>query len=434
MPRGVSPWVSTGPGSIFFEKLFAGLEGRADSMPAGGGDGVVTVDELASYLKYEVQVSTDQNQNPQFGDISKNGSLGGFFFLNRLKPLEAGMMTAWKPGAGLAFGANESKPVVSTNVPTPSLPRQLTQTITGQDGASMVLVSEGTFWMGSTDEQVETVVKECVGYDFEEEKCRGWYKGEVPRHKVVLPTFYMDTAEVTNRLFQEFVKSTGHQTTAEREGDARAFVKGKGWETVKGASWRKPEGKEAVFVSNRTDHPVVSVSWDDATAYCEHYDKRLPSEAEWEYAARAGTPTRNWWGNDPPSSRRVANIADVSTKALFKNYLASYDDGFEQTAPVRVMGTNPWGLYDMIGNVAEWTVDWYGEDYYSQSTTSSPRGPSTGTYRVIRGGSWGDEPSDARSAVRDRNPPTNRNNRRRSTPNCASYARRIGGCGWSATS
>lgn len=374
----------------------------------------MTVDELASYLKYEVQVSTDQTQNPQFGDISKNGSLGGFFFLNRLKPVEAGMLKAWNPTTSFGEKATSAdrergsltKSTIIAKGPAYQAPTSLPKTITGKDGAAMVLIPGGTFWMGSTADEVEAVVKECVGYDFEEEECRGWFKDEVPRHKVSLPAFYMDTVEVSNRLFREFSQVTKYQTTAEREGDAYAFVEGKGWEIVKGASWRKPESKEEVFASNRADHPVVSVSWDDASAYCDKYGKRLPTEAEWEYAARAGTATRNWWGNAPPGSRRVANIADMSTKDLLKNYLASYDDGFTRTAPVGTMVANPWGLFDMIGNVAEWTADWYGEGFYSPSATSSPRGPSTGDYRVRRGGSWKHVPFYARSAFRNWDSPT----------------------------
>lgn len=304
----------------------------------------------------------------------------------------------------MVFVYPDTSPTVVAKAPAY---QALPQTITGKDGASMVLIPEGTFWMGSTAEEVEAVVKECVGYEVTEETCRDWFKGEVPRHKVTLNAFYLDTQEVTNRLFEAFVNTPpGYQTTAEREGEAVAWVEGKGWELVKGASWKNPEGNEAVFVSNRADHPVVSVTWDDAKAYCDKYGKRLPTEAEWEYAARAGTATRNWWGNEPPGSRRVANIADVSTKGLFNNYLASYDDGFVRTAPVGAMAANPWGLYDMIGNVWEWTVDWYGENYYAHSPKKNPKGPDTGDYRVLRGGSWGNRPFDARSANRYWNRPT----------------------------
>lgn len=299
-------------------------------------------------------------------------------------------------------------PTVLAKAPAYQTPTPLSKTITGKDGAAMVLVPEGTFWMGSTADEVETMITECKGYGLKENKCREWFQREVPRHQVFLNSIYMDTHEITNRLFEQFVKSTRYQTTAEREDKAMVFVKDKGWENVKGASWRKPEGKETVFVSNRENHPVVAVSWEDAKAYCEQYDKRLPTEAEWEYAARAGTATRNWWGNDYPGSRRVANIADVSTKKLLKDFLASYDDEFARTAPVGTMEANPWELYDMIGNVWEWTADWYSEEYYGKSPEHNPTGFLTGTRRVLRGGSWINEPTNARSALRDMDYPTNR--------------------------
>ena len=395
-----------GSGSVFFEKVFAGLDRRADLVPKGG-DGIITTKELNLYLEDQIPKATGKRQHPKLGDLSKHGDVGGFFFLDRRRQIREGNLTEWNPGK--AFGEDVQSSVIARG-PSYSMPQTLPKTITGEDGAAMVLVPEGTFWMGSSADMVETVVKECLGYDHTEDQCRGWIKGEMPRHKVSLKAFYMDAHEVTNRLFEQFVNDTTYQTTAEREGEAYAFVEGKGWELVKGASWQKPEGKDPVFVSNRADHPVVSVSWDDAYVYCDKYGKRLPTEAEWEYAARAGTATRNWWGNAPPASRRVANIADVSTKDLYKNYPASYDDGFERTAPVGAMAANPWGLSDMIGNVWEWTSDWYGEDFYSQSTTSSPRGPSAGDYRVLRGGSWNNDPDFARSADRFGDLPAFRNN------------------------
>ncbi len=293
--------------------------------------------------------------------------------------------------------------MVVSKAPAYEAPRQLEREITGKDGAPMVLISEGSFWMGSTEDEIERVVDECTRVTKKEDQCRGWFKPEQPRHQVTLDRFYLDVYETTNRLFEKFVTATGYQTTAEREGNAKAFVEGKGWQEVSGASWRQPEGGTTVMASSRREHPVVSVSWDDAAAYCRWGGKRLPTEAEWEYAARAGTQTRTWWGNGHPGSRRVANINDESAKNLLGGYLAGYDDGYARTAPVGSYEANPWGLHDIIGNAAEWTADWYGG--YSGGQDRNPRGPSSGQYRVVRGGSWLASPFYVRSADRFGAPP-----------------------------
>jgi formylglycine-generating enzyme required for sulfatase activity len=221
----------------------------------------------------------------------------------------------------------------------------------------------------------------------------------------------MDKYEVTNKLFDAFVRATGYRTTAEREGSAYDLTSEGKWEMINGASWRKPEGGDTVFVSNRENHPVVSVSWKDADAYCRWAGGRLPTEAEFEYADRAGTQTDYWWGNGSPGSRRVANIADETLKRKFSNgtIMTGYDDGYIRTAPVGSFEANPFGLHDTTGNVWEWTADWYGKDYYEFSPPQNPKGPSSGQSRVRRGGSWPDAPRGVRSAARRWTMPTNRN-------------------------
>jgi formylglycine-generating enzyme required for sulfatase activity len=270
------------------------------------------------------------------------------------------------------------------------LPKQAGREMEGKDGAKMLLIPAGEFMMGSTEGDPD----------------------EKPVHRVSLDAFYLDKYEVTNKLFQKFTRETGYETTAEKEGKAWAYVQDDKWTEVSGANWRKPEGGETVFVSNRDEHPVVSVSWYDAEAYCRWAGKRLPTEAEFEYANRGGTQTTYWWGDGNPGSRRVANIADKTNKRQFPGrpwaIMNSYDDGYARTAPVGSFDPNPFGLHDTTGNVWEWTADWYGKDYYERSPSRNPTGPSSGQFRVLRGESWSYYPLGVRSANRIVITPTKR--------------------------
>ena len=268
------------------------------------------------------------------------------------------------------------------------MPKQANREMIGKDGAKMLLIPAGDFMMGSTEGLAD----------------------EEPVHQVLLDAFYLDKYEVTNTLFQKFVHETGYETTAEKEGRAAAVTSDGEWEVIGGANWRNPEGGETVFESNREEHPVVSVSWYDADTYCRWADKRLPTEAEFEYASRAGTRTIYWWGDGNPDSQRAANIADESAKRRFPGLpiMAGYDDGYERSAPVGSFDPNPWGLHDMIGNVSEWTADWYAEDYYRNSPERNPIGPFNGKYKVLRGGSWHNGPLGVRSTYRRNSHPAYR--------------------------
>ncbi|UVT18906.1 MAG: formylglycine-generating enzyme family protein [Nitrospira sp.] len=286
---------------------------------------------------------------------------------------------------------------------------KLLSTITGKDGAPMVLIPPGNFLMGSTEDEVDRAIRSCVNeLKKDQQTCDGLYKPELPQHQVRIDEFYLDQYEVTNRLFQQFVQQTGHQTTAEQKGSAMSFSEGKVWKEVNGATWRQPEGSEIVFASGRAEHPVVSVSWDDAQAYCRWAGKQLPTEAQFEYATRAGTTTGYWWGQGHPGARRVENLADESARDFLGGIITGYDDGARRTAPVGSYEANPWGLYDITGNVAEWTADWYDANYYSKSPVRNPTGPSNGQYRVLRGGAWSTVLVYLRSAYRLWSTPTHR--------------------------
>ncbi|MDF0668565.1 MAG: SUMF1/EgtB/PvdO family nonheme iron enzyme [Nitrospira sp.] len=347
----------------------------------------LTLQDLSVELKKNVLALTKRAQRPTYYD----GTDGEPFCL-----------------PGCLTEADKSSVRFKENL-TASVHPSLSKELTGKDGAPMVLMPVGSFQMGSTKDEVDRAIQTCVNeYKKDQQTCEDWYKGELPRHQVSLDAFYFDKYEVTNRLFQRFVQETGYRTTAEEKGSAWAFVEGKGWEEVKGANWQKPEAGATVLASNRTEHPVVAVSWDDAVSFCRWAGKRLPAEAEFEYAMRAGTTTQYWWGQGNPGTRRVENIADESAKHLLNVIMKGYNDGAVRTAPVGSYEANPWGLHDMSGNVREWTADWYDEGYYGKGPERNPKGPSSGQYRVLRGGSWADEPGYVRSASRGRAMPTTR--------------------------
>jgi formylglycine-generating enzyme required for sulfatase activity len=261
---------------------------------------------------------------------------------------------------------------------------QLPPVITNSIGMELVLVPAGKFRMGSG----------------ETEPAHQGHEGPVREVEITRP-FYMGIHEVTVGQFKQFVKDAGYKTQAETEGGAlRYFPDGK-WENDPKASWRNPG-----FVQT-DEHPVVCVSWNDAQAFCkwlgqvESKKYRLPTEAEWEHACRAGTKTRWYSGDDEASLKDVANIADAALKkALPVGDAHPWNDGYAFTAPVGRFMPNAFGLYDMHGNAWEWCQDWYDPDYYKKGPREDPEGPVAGGTRVLRGGSWGDGAPNARSAYR----------------------------------
>ncbi len=176
-------------------------------------------------------------------------------------------------------------------------------------------------------------------------------------------------------------------------------------------SWRNPGFRQD------DDHPVVNITWNDAVAMSRWLSRkegkayRLPTEAEWEYAARAGTRTRYSSGDDPESLLKVGNTFDAGTARHWphwKAYAHASSDGFDFTAPVGSFAPNALGLYDMHGNAWEWCADWHADDYYVKSPVDDPQGPASGTVRVRRGGSWHTWAFYARSSYRNWNAPDTR--------------------------
>ena len=245
-----------------------------------------------------------------------------------------------------------------------------------------VLIPAGIFTMGTDD------VPPSMAQD-----------GEGPARKVKVSEFYIQKYEVSNADFAKFVTETEYVTEAETFGDSFVFepllsqevqeeitqaVKdAPWWLPVKQAFWRQPEGKDSK-IAERGDHPVVHISWNDASAYCQWKDSRLPTEAEWEYAARGGLEGRLFpWGNSPtPKGKHWMNI--WQGEFPFNN---SLDDGYFGTAPIDSYHPNKFGLFNMAGNVWEWVSDWW-TTRHSRELSKDPQGPSSGTDKVKKGGSY----------------------------------------------
>lgn len=250
----------------------------------------------------------------------------------------------------------------------------------------MVKINAGTFHMGGDDPDA-----------FPDD-------GEGPVREVTVSPYLIDATAVTNRQFATFVKATGYVTEAEQFGWSYVFhlfvqpqtrqyvmdatVPGAPWWlAVEGATWRSPEGPGS-DVNQRPQHPVTQVSWRDAYAFAKWSGKRLPTEAEWENAARGGLHQAKYaWGDDlTPKGRHRCNIWQGQFPR--RN---SAEDGFIGTAPVKSFAPNAFGLYEVAGNVWEWCADWWSTEWHiqnSMATRNDPKGPPEGESKVMRGGSY----------------------------------------------
>ena len=212
------------------------------------------------------------------------------------------------------------------------------ETFIGEDGAEMVFIPAGDFIMGNNN---------------------GLFN-EQPEHTVYIDGFYMDIYEVTNALYQDFIVATGHPQPAFWDDDR----------------------------FNDPTQPVVGVTWQDAVAYAIWAGKRLPTEAEWEKAARGGLVGKKYPWGDAALDGTQCNFADVNANVSWADN--SIDDGYEYPAPVGSYPSTGEGLFDMAGNVFEWCSDWHDDYYYWYSPAQNPQGPSSGDGRAVRGGSWYD--------------------------------------------
>jgi len=434
---------------VFTHFLIRGLKGEADT----GADGIITAGELWRYLNTHVSEQAARVEGFQAPtllaepDTPVDQFLLAFDterFQNDLKRIEK-LVAMRSRGELSAREFDEGRRLLSTSglrgreqqrreiyakladgktdVETARLALLALAPETGMEGfvepapphwvrqfrntirMDMILVPAGTFQMGS--KLMSSELSAMFGGPAE------WFDHEQPRHLVrITKPFYMGIHEVTVGQFRQFVEETGYRTEAEIGG--QAFEGGKrggytllpdgNWGWNENATWRDPGFRQ------KENHPVVLVSWNDAQAFCRWLSTkddrvyRLPTEAEWEHACRAGTTTLFWWGDDPQLPEPCA-----SSERYGKRFSAvALPDGGGRTGPVGCTGPNPFGLYDMTGGVWEWCNDYYARDYYAYAPMDDPQGPDHGIYRVIRGGCWTQESRYLRSARRNGYRPSGR--------------------------
>jgi formylglycine-generating enzyme required for sulfatase activity len=249
------------------------------------------------------------------------------------------------------------------------------------DGMVMVYVPGGEFQMGSDEDDIEYALQMCGAYGHHCE--RGWFEDELPAHTVTLDNFWMDRTEVTNGQYQRCVEEDACNSP------------------IMDVTYTR-----AAYFSDETysDYPVIHVTWNQAVAYCEWAEARLPTEAEWEYAARGPQGNLFPWGNDFAGT--YLNYCDANCDIACADQ--EYDDGFRDTAPAAnyPAGASWCGALNMAGNVWEYTADWYDEQYYDDSPVLNPEGPLSWTRgRVVRGGAWGSCRVYTRSTFRLRDDP-----------------------------
>ncbi len=253
-------------------------------------------------------------------------------------------------------------------------------TTAGASTDGMVLLDGGEFLMGTDDRE---------GFPAD---------GEGPIRRVTVRPFYIDRCAVSSEQFAAFAKAAGYRTEAERDGwsfvfggllpddfpDTRGVAAAPWWRQVEGADWRHPIGPQS-SLDGLMDHPVTHVSWSDAQEFCAWTGKRLPTEAEWEYAARGGLEQRRFpWGDElTPEGAHLCNI----WQGTFPSH-NTVDDGYFGTAPVAAFPPNAFGLYNVSGNVWEWCSDWFSPTFHVDGSTIDPAGPPGGQAKVMRGGSY----------------------------------------------
>ncbi|MCY2955351.1 MAG: formylglycine-generating enzyme family protein [Planctomycetota bacterium] len=299
-----------------------------------------------------------------------------------MKTLEMAMMVL--VGAVWMLGGFDRK---SCQAEAAQPAKELTLDLGDKVTMKLVQIPTGKFLMGSPQTE------------------RGRVNNEIQHEVTISKPFYMGVTHVTVDQFAAFVKDSGYKTDAEKAGRSLGvdIKDGKlAFKPMDGVSWRNPS------FDQKGDYPVVAVSWNDAQVFCDWLSKKsgktvvLPTEAQWEYACRAGTKTAYLWGDNPDDGKGWANCADQSLKKkspkFFDELFFSWNDGFAFTSPVGSLKANAFGLYDMNGNAWQWCQDRPRD--YDQGVSTDPTGADTGSLRVLRGGSWFNYPAVCRSAYR----------------------------------
>jgi formylglycine-generating enzyme required for sulfatase activity len=394
---------------VFTQLLLKSLQGDADIVP----DGYITGSELGVYLENRVRDKTKGQQRLQYGESNVPSLANGDFIihhsgaapgiaritvktdpetarvtiLNIKQRFSQGMEL--KPGKyHVEVAAQGYQPqrtwitLASGDDRTIDMELKKLGTVkTNSLEMQFVFIDPGTFLMGSADKDARR---------FQDEQ----------KHTVTLTKgYYLQKTEVTVAQFRRFVTATGYKTDAETTGGCWKSSPGGGWKKQKESTWKNPGSTEATF--QHTDQlPVTCVSWNDTESFAAWLSKKegktygLPTEAEWEYACRAGTTTSFAFGQCLSSDQ--ANYGGIDQ--MFSDCKSSFLLNRKKPIPVAGLAANPWGLFDMHGNVAEWCADWYGP--YPSHTMTDPKGPSSGTDRVLRGCHWQNTASECRSAKR----------------------------------
>ena len=400
LPTKISMLFSSSPGQKSFESekvkqgifthvLLKGLRGDA-----ANSRGQIQWGSLAAYVAEEVPLMVGELLEDQ--SVKQVPNLVSNMVRSPILVRKGGYTRLSPSGLRAPFSTREASVTQSSwaaHLNTESITR-------AKNGHQMVLIPPGEFQMGN-DEPIEQIID---GFSFLKGVDKAWFDDAPPHRVEITQPFWMSSTEVTVGQFRSFVQATGYKTEAERDGKG-----GEGYDSRKHDNVGDPKYTWKNTGFDQTDrHPVVNVSWNDAMQYSrwlsqETGDKYgLPTEAQWEYACRAGTRSRFHFGNEPNELVQWENSWDTSTKQQFpqkNNQLAGIDEAVF-SAPVGQTSVNPFGLHDLHGNVSEWCNDIYDPNYYKISPAKDPQGPERGDSRVLRGGSWGNIAVNCRAASR----------------------------------